>query len=270
MTKLAAIVVAFAGTTSAFAQIGYTTGTYSENFDTLPATGTGSPVTSTWTNNSTLPGWLAFGGSSTSNTVREATITAPIAIRVDAGGSNAGGLYTFGSTAASDRALGSTASGSYEGVLVLVIQNNNSFDLTDFTLSYTGEQWRNGGNTSAQSLVFDYTVQAAFPVAADVSAANVTGYTAVPALNFTSPTVGASATALDGNAAANRTTGISSTVSVTIPAGQFLVLRWWDNNDPGNDHGLAIDDLSFSATPTPGAAALLGVGMLAAGRRRRA
>ena len=57
----------------------------------------------------------------------------------------------------------------------------------------------------------------------------------------------ATAAALDGNAAANRV-AISYALPVVIPSGQEIMLRWEDINDSGNDHGLAIDDLSISAT----------------------
>ena len=51
-------------------------------------------------------------------------------------------------------------------------------------------------------------------------------------------------------------------------------MRWTERNDIGNDHGLAIDDLSFSvrAVPEPGALTLMLAGLAAVGfvARRRA
>jgi len=47
--------------------------------------------------------------------------------------------------------------------------------------------------------------------------------------------------------------------------GTSLWLRWRDPNDPGSDHGMAIDNFSFSAVPEPTTFALVGLGMGAAG-----
>jgi endonuclease G len=74
-----------------------------------------------------------------------------------------------------------------------------------------------------------------------------TGWLDHDALDFTSPIFGTSAsTALDGNAAANRV-AISGTLPVTIANGQEVWLRWSDIDHPGNDHGMAVDDLSVIA-----------------------
>jgi hypothetical protein len=67
----------------------------------------------------------------------------------------------------------------------------------------------------------------------------------VNSLDFVSPTVGASSLALDGNTAANRTAK-SASFSVTVNPGQEIWLRWVDIDHASNDHGLAIDDFSFT------------------------
>jgi hypothetical protein len=48
-------------------------------------------------------------------------------------------------------------------------------------------------------------------------------------------------------------------------------LRWTDVSNPGNDHGLAIDELSFSASviPEPASSSLLLVGLAGLTGRRR-
>jgi len=83
------------------------------------------------------------------------------------------------------------------------------------------------------------------------------GYTLVPTLNFTSPITGGTAGALDGNAPANRVQ-ISSVIVVNIPDGQEIMLRWYDPDHVGSDHGLSIDDLNVVAsTGTPPAVSQL-------------
>ena len=68
--------------------------------------------------------------------------------------------------------------------------------------------------------------------------------------------------------------GLAWGVATTWAAGDTLWLRWVERNDIGNDHGLAIDDLSFSVTavPEPGTLALMLAGLAAVAfvARRRA
>jgi hypothetical protein len=72
----------------------------------------------------------------------------------------------------------------------------------------------------------------------------------VAALNFTTPDVGGTAGARDGNSAAERT-AISATVSsLNIANGATVWIRWVDFNASGSDDGLAVDD--FSLTPAGG------------------
>jgi hypothetical protein len=206
-----------------------------ENFDALAASGT-------WTDNVTIPGLYSSRTAFVAGT----------------GSSNAGALYGFGVAGAgpvTDRALGSVGSGGtgtvYWGVK---LTNNTGATITSLTVAYTGEQWRNGGATApalsvAQTVDFQYKVANA----GDVTGINAptTGWSDFDALDFTSPTFGTStASALDGNAAANRVQK-SATFSVSIANGQEAWLRWSDVDHAGNDHGMAIDDLSISANNAP-------------------
>ncbi len=195
---------------------------YTQNFNSLANTGTSNA----WADDSTLSGWY-----STRTTYR-----------ADNGSSNTGALYSFGAPSTTERALGSIASGStatiYYGVR---LHNDTSSSVSTITISYTGEQWRNGGNTTQQKLAFYYQV------GATVTSLTAGTWTPVSQLDFTGPIATATASALDGNAAANRI-AISYVFPVVIPSNQEIMLRWEDINDAGNDHGLAVDDLSLSAT----------------------
>jgi len=210
-------------------------GIYTQNFDSL--SNSGSP---TWTNDSTLPGWYL-------GTDANPTATSYL---VGTGSGTTGAFYSFG-LAASDRALGALGSNSYygasgvgKGYMGLVLQNQTGANISALSISYTGEQWRNGGNTSAQSLTFSYVIASSLP------ALTATG-TAFPALDFASPIHTSTAGALDGNAAINRTALAATITGIIIPDDSYILLRWIDLNDSGNDHGLAIDDLSVSASTLP-------------------
>ncbi|RZJ87053.1 MAG: hypothetical protein EOO60_12645, partial [Hymenobacter sp.] len=210
--------------------------TYSQDFNGLPASN------GTFNDNSTIPGVYAqrsAGGN---------TITANM------GNSTAGDLYSFGTGTATERALGSVGSSGTGGFAYgIQFVNNTTSPIKSITLTYTGEQWRNGGDGAAQVIDFSYQVSASVitvlaPRSTALTSPTTTaptpsGYTAVPALNFTSPVVTATPGALDGNAAANRTT-LTAIITVNIPVGSYLMLRWGDPDHSGADDGLAIDDVT--------------------------
>lgn len=215
---------------------------YTEDFNSLAQTGDANP----WTDNATLPGWYWVTESAFARTYR-----------ANDGASNTGALYSYGATSANERALGSLASGSPDDfAYALVLLNNSGSPITDPQVSYTGEQWRNGANSDADVLEFSYGVFASVPTLTATSAQ--TGFTSLPALNFSTPIFGGTAGKLDGNAPANRQALNATLSGVTIPAGEYLVLKFYDNDDGGSDHGIGVDDLSVSGTgwvvpppPTP-------------------
>jgi uncharacterized protein len=209
-----------------------------ENFNTLASTGTGIA----WADNSTIPGWYSSRITYNSGT----------------GSSNTGALYSFGVAGVNpvtDRALGSVGSSGTGTVFWGARFINNTGDtITSLNVSYIGEQWRSGGSSSATPSVAqtaDFQYQVADP--GDIIAVNnpATGWVAHPSLAFTSPIFGTTvASALDGNAAANRTAK-SATILLTVAPGQEVWLRWRDVDHANNDHGLAVDDLSVTASNSP-------------------
>ena len=204
-----------------------------ENFDTLAPTGTAIP----WTDNSTIPGWYSTRAAYNSGT----------------GSSSTGALYSFGVAGANpvtDRALGSVASGGTLTVLHAArLTNSTGGTIDSLDVSYAGEQWRNGGNTAAHTLTFQY--QVADPGIITGANAPATGWITVPELSFTGPITGATAAALDGNAPGNRIVRLA-TLAVTVANGREIWFRWQDPDDGGNDHGLAVDDFSVTAGGSPG------------------
>ncbi len=193
-----------------------------------------------WFNDLTIPEWYSNRTSYKGGT----------------GSNNIGSLYSFGEGLSSnDRALGSLPSGSTGDIAYGVQFRNPSSTLTiaDIRVTYIGEQWKDGGNTQPQKLVFRYKLgpSATF----DVSEA--TGWTPVPALDFVGPKNSGSVHTLTGNLAENRAPGQAITAILTgveVMPGQELFLRWFDKRESFANHGLAIDDLTVSwnvVEPTP-------------------
>lgn len=197
-----------------------------QDFNTLISSGSG-----TWTDNSTIAGWYHTRTGS-GNLIIAGT-----------GSSNSGALYSFGASSSSERALGSVGSGNsavgdlWWGVR---LQNNTGSTITSLNISYIGEQWRYSGTAAAQTVVFSYQT------GTNLTSLSSGSWTNVTALNFTSPVTSGSTGALDGNNATNRV-NISSILSVTLNPGDEIMLRWFDDNHSGSDHGLAVDDFSVTA-----------------------
>jgi hypothetical protein len=142
------------------------------------------------------------------------------------------------------------------------ITNNTGVILTSFTLEYNGEQWRDGGAQVAQLLDFDYSLNA---TSIQDGAAT---FTDVNALDFASPVFNVASGPVDGNSTGRVAIG-PVTVNLNWLPGTDLWIRWRDLNNSGNDHGLAIDDLKFSALPEPGSLVLLLSALLALVAYRR-
>lgn len=262
------IILALALSSSAFGQVVVNSATtpYTQNFDTLASSGS-----ATWTDNSTLVGWYART-TATASITTYSTNTGSVGTTF--------GLYSYGTASATDRAIGFVStnsltgpSGSGQNFLGLSLTNSTGSTITSFALSYDGEQWRKENNASAQALTVQYSLNATN--VADSAAT----WTTVSGLTFTSPIIGATTAAvLDGNATANRAS-LTATTSASWLNGAQLWIRWIDLNDSGNDHILAVDNVSVSftaasAVPEPSTyAALAGVLALAGvmiQRRRRA
>lgn len=213
-----------------------TTGSYSQGFNGLSNTGTVG-----WFNNTTIANWYAGQAAG--------TLSSYVAGN---GSANTGAFYSFGTTGATERCLGSISSGtpvafSY-GVLM---QNTSATTITNMTITYAGEQWRCGGKTTLDTLKFYYKVSATSIT--DPSPADNSTWTPVTALHFSSPIAVATAGALNGNLPANQVVFANISIpSLNVPAGSYIFLKWHDINEAGGDHALGVDSLTINWTVPTG------------------
>jgi len=217
-------------------------GSCTQDFDTLPVSGTDNP----WADDTTLASWYAQKATGDLTAIAAST-----------GSSTGGALYSFGVTDVTERALGSLGSNSSGHFAYGVLfQNTGTEAVYINSISYTGEQWRNGGNTTQHKLTFSY--QKSTTAITALTPDTQDGWTAVAALDFTGPIATTPAGALDGNLPENQM-AISGDPAIAVAPGEYVMLRWHDPNDSGSDHGLAIDNLAISWTVTTDPALVVNV-----------
>jgi hypothetical protein len=168
-----------------------------------------------------------------------------------AGDLKTGGQISFGPTNSSNRALGllatSTTGGTAFGARFI---NGTTTTLTRMNVQFTGEIWRQ--SNLAKTLQFYYAVD---PTGAAPFPGSNAATAFLPALNVHFPPVSGdpNGAAVDGTAAVNQTNlSVPDQVITNWPPGAALWLVWQMTDDTGKAQGLAIDNLSFSASvPRP-------------------
>lgn len=211
-----------------------------ENFNSL----TSSNSLSSWVQNATLKDWYAYEMD---------PYNKPIDYSGDSGTGTSGRLYSYGRAFRNDRALGSLCSGSNDTIVFgWRLKNNTSMKTDSLKISYTGEQWRRSSGTAANKLLFFYKVASSIVGIDSVTIRNLTGkgFTYFSGLDFSSPQTGTTTSSLNGNDIAN-SKFLSQKISVSITPGEEIMLLWLDDDEAGNDHGLAIDNVSVTLLTNP-------------------
>lgn len=193
--------------------------TYSENFDSMGATGT-----------SLVTGWVST----------DATIAV-------GNTSTSGSVYNVGATGDGDRAIGSLGSGSLLSATygTSLLNSTGSF-IGSFSLSGFMEQWRTGssttGNAGPETLPFEFSLNATSLT--DGTWTSLADFNLVEKLTTTT-----AAAAINGNDAANRT-ALSAAATVAWADGVRLWIRWTETDSAGSDGLYAIDDFSITVVTT--------------------
>ncbi len=213
-------------------QADLTIGGYFQDF------GTTAPAWTSGATSGTMQGW--YYNETNRGNVNITGTNSP-----SANGSNSGGIYTY--TCSGNAMIGSRASGSASNIYYGVrLKNTSGTTITRIEVSFECFQVslaQSGSNTN--TIEFDYRT------AATVTSLTGGTWTAVPALDFSS--------VVNGPAGSNqvqwyppcqstaRKETRSSCITVNIPAGNEIMLRWYDVDDPSNDHHMGIDNISVLA-----------------------
>jgi uncharacterized protein len=198
---------------------------YTQDFDTLASSGTANTAVPT--------GWdFSETGSNANTTYRAGT-----------GSDNTGDTYSFGATGNAERAFGGLRSGNLVPLIGASFTNNTGGTITTLAISYTGEQWRLGQNTTGRA-----ADRLDFQLSTNATSLTTGTWSDYDSLDFASPVVAGTVGALNGNIAPNRTALTFTITGLNIANGASFWLRWADTDlIPGSDDGLSVDD--FSLTP---------------------
>ncbi len=212
------------------AQISLTNGSssYTQDFDGMAAT-------------LNLPANWRMAASTASPTWAAAATV--VTQQASSGAPTTGGTYNFGTTAATDRAVGAMTSGTFASPnnVLSFFANNGTTNITALTIAYNAERYR--VNTAAASIQFYYSLNGTSWASVSAGDIATTDFpTAANSYTFGTPLV------------VSRT-GISIS-SLSIAPGSNFYLRWNINTTGANSQGIAIDDVSITATFASAAAGL--------------
>lgn len=207
-------------------QVAVSTGSYFQDF--------GTTAVNSWANNVTYPGWYMVGTFQSHVNITTAPPT------------NTGGFYTYECNNNNDQKIGSRASGG-SGTLRygVVLQNTTGSAVSHVRVAYKGYQLSLAQNGATNVITFDYIVGATAP------AIGASGGTAVSALNFTQlQSNGSSGSSQVMGYPCTQMANLSNCITVNIPNNSYILLRWTDVDDAGNDHHMAIDDIDVQFLAT--------------------
>ena len=160
--------------------------------------------------------------------------------------------YNFGSTGATDRALGGIAGGlsgnSGVGYIAVRLRNTSSTTIHNLDVRYAIEQWYNSSLASNAYFRAAYRVYngttSTFANNDIVQATGSNDWTAAPQLDQQAPATGGILGKVDGNSTTYRRTAQYRLNGVELGTGQEIVIRFeYAFNSATNGNGISVDDI---------------------------
>ena len=189
--------------------------------------------------NTNLNGWFATTITGTPNTSLVAD---------DGNGTNAA-VYNYGNTGGANRSLGALASSGTAVGYGALISNATASTLNSVVINLTGKFWRS--STSSQNFLNFAYGEVDGTVVNNINfltASNSENVFALPLANIYGPSPVTTNGPLDGNNITNQVQISNVTIPVNLAPGETMFVRWQDFDNAGSDAGLAIDDVSLTAS----------------------
>ncbi len=164
-------------------------------------------------------------------------------------GTNAtNGIFSYGpangTANAAIRGLGSLASSAGSYVFGIVFTNRSNTMIDQFEIEIVAAQWRKGGSGKAGEWTFSYATSLSNNVLDTITKKDTS-------LNFYSVQTSTGSAALNGLLKINQQQKKDTLFNLNWKPGEQLVLKWQDNDDIGNDDGMALQQLSCKALAMP-------------------
>ena len=292
--KLSAIAFGLMTIQSAQAQVILTGSTYSQNFDSLGTTGTAAPTgwsvyaetgshfTFAPSNAPTISGDPAPGTNPSPNAAAltaETTLTVANIASATSGVKSAGGLNIASTSTPSDRALGSSPTGTAATVIEFGLTNSTGAAINTLNLSYDTDRFTttvdNNFGTGQSTATDPYYGVEEFPgYWLYYSLNGGTSWSNVSALN---PTLnGSTGVVVPNTVGVTSITGYQLSLSSALNTGSTIEFAWVDDNaeSPSPDQNIGLNNVVIStvAAPEPSSMALFAMGVVLAlfvGMRRQ-
>lgn len=217
------------GLIDAHSQYPLTANAYYQDFNKLTTASVDYPGNTLNINFDTLKNWYFLETGTGAN------------ITVNANnGAGAGDTYNYGINMNADRSLGCLRSGTFVSTFGFYFQNNSGATITSLSITYTGKTWKIGALNRSDRLDFQYSTNAT--TLANGTWADYNG------LDYQNAPSGVMGNVLNGPM---QSSIISTTFTgLSISNGSAFFMRWTDFDAPGNDDGMAIDNLTIKANTT--------------------
>jgi hypothetical protein len=225
--------------------INFSGSSYTQNFGTLPTTTAGVTTgTDAGPDDLTTTATGAFGASGLTGWYGANTAGSAEKYAQGEPATTTGALYDFNDGTAGSQSLGVIATTANAPRFGALLVNNTGQTQTQFSLSYTGEEWWDNTGTGT-GLNFYYTIGGTgLPT-------SVSTGTVVPTLGFTAPDSTQAGVAVDGFTTTADQVAVTGTVTgISWAPGQTLAIFWDKGAGASGSDGLGIANITLT-TPSP-------------------